>query len=247
MKQSFQRGLAALLILLMLPVPCAFAWTDQAHMAVGMAAGFKQFQNCPAPDVSHVVAKVNGLEQTDSQAHFFNAPGDYEITAADVYAQLEKIGASAEECPEGYVLGAILHTARQCQEVTRRGDFDDYYYAVLLHYVADLAQPLHMSPYDAFNQSHHFDCDNILSDRKEQYPVFAAVRLAAKLTVDEALHFKTEEELAEAIVTLARQSQELANILCREDRTITQEEAILQVSRAASLSKAIMRYCGKME
>lgn len=246
MKQSFQRCLTALLILLMLPVPRVYAWTDQTHMAVGVAAGLKQFQNCAAADVSHDVAKINGLNQTDSQAHFFNVPDDYEITAADVYAQLEKIGKSAEECPNGYVLGAIVHTARLCGELTQSGAFDDYYYAVLLHYIADLAEPLHVSLYDDFNRSHHFACDNVLSDREAEYPVFAAVELADKLTVDDEFRIETEEALVDAIVTLARQSQKIAITMRQEDRMITREEALLQASRAATLSRAVMRYCGKI-
>lgn len=247
MKKTIVRCAAILLLTtLVLPVPRAMAWTDQAHMAAGLAAGFKQFHNCAGADLSHTVAQINGLEQTDSQAHFFNAPADYEITTADVYAQLHDIGKSAKECPEGYILGAILHSVRECREVTQRGDFDDYYYAVLIHYIADLAMPLHVSLYDDFNRSHHFACDNILSDRKAQYPVLAAAWLAARLTVDDELRFETEEELTDAIVTLARQSQELANILRTEDRVIRQEEAILQVSRAATLSRAVLRYCGKI-
>lgn len=246
MKKTILRCAAILLITAMLlPVPRALAWTDQAHMAVGAAAGFTNFHNCVGPDVSHIVAKINGLEQTDFQGHFFNAPGDYEITAADVYAQLQKIGKSSEECPEGCILGGILHSVRQCREATERGDFDEYYYAVLLHYIGDLSQPLHVSPYDDFNQSHHFACDNILTASTAQYPVLDAIQLASKLTVDEEFHVNSEEELVDAIVTLARQSQELANTIRREDRVITQEEALLQVSRAATLSRALLHYCGK--
>ncbi len=248
MKKSFIRGFTALLLsLYLLPTTSALAWTDQAHMAMGMAAGFRRFQNCAGIDISNTVAAINGLPQTDEQAHFFNAPADYEITADDAYDQLQYIGKSREDCPDGYLLGAILHTVRLCKEKTESGAFDDEYYAVLLHYITDLSQPLHMTVYDDFNRSCHFACDDILSDAKAKYPVFASVKLAKKLKVNDKLRFETEEELLEAVIELAGQSQELANNMRREQRNITRKEALLQVSRAATLGKAAMRYCGKIK
>ena len=248
MKKSFiRRFIASLLFLCLLPTASALAWTDQAHMAMGMAAGFSRFQNCGGIDIARTVAAINGLTQTDAQAHFFNAPADYEITAVDAYAQLQDIGKSGEDCPEGYLLGAILHTVRLCKEKTESGAFDDEYYAVLLHYIADMAQPLHMTFYDDFNRSYHFACDDILSDTEVEYPVFASVELAKELEADGELRFETEEALLAAVIDLAGQSQELANILRAEQRSITREEALLQLSRAATLGKAAMRYCGKIE
>lgn len=241
------RLLALLLVLTLAPLMPALAWTDQAHMAIGLAAGFARFQNCAAADISHTVATINGLTQTDVQAHFFNAPEDHELTACDAYTQLQYIGQSREDCPDGYLLGAILHTTRLCREKTAGGEYDDEYYAVLLHYVADLANPLHMSVYDDFNRSHHFACDNILSDNEAAYPVFAAVALADEIPAVEVPCIETEDELLEAVLTLARQSQELNRTMRAEHRNITREEALLQIGRAAALGTAIMRYCGKIE
>ena len=247
MKHRYARRLTALvLILSLMPAVSALAWTDQAHMAMGLAAGFPCFHNCAAADVSHTVAAINGLSQTDSKAHFFNAPADYVLTIEDAYAQLQFVGKPSEECPNGYLLGAILQTTRLCKEKTAAGVFDDEYYAVLLHYVADLAQPLHMSIYDDFNSSYHFACDHILSDSEAEYPVIAAMTLADELTVDDTLRFETEEQLLEGVIALAAQSQELGKTMRAEQRNITREEALLQVSRAATLGKAIMRYCGKI-
>ena len=248
MKKSFiRRFIALLLFLCLLPTASALAWTDQAHMAMGMAAGFSRFQNCGGIDIARTVAAINDLTQTDAQAHFFNAAADYEITMDDAYAQLQDIGKSGEDCPEGYLLGAILHTVRLCKEKTESGAFDDEYYAVLLHYIADMAQPLHMTFYDDFNRSYHFACDDVLSDTEVEYPVFASVELAKELEADGELRFETEEALLAAVIDLAGQSQELANILRAEQRSITREEALLQLSRAATLGKAAMRYCGKIE
>ena len=248
MKKSIIRQFFALLLILcLLPTASALAWTDQAHMAMGMAAGFRCFHNCGGVDLSHTVAAINGLTQADGQAHFFNAPTDYEVTADDVYAQMQDIGKSREECPEGYLLGVILHTVRLCKEQTESGEFDDEYYAVLLHYIADLAQPLHMTFYDDFNRTYHLACDDILSDTEAAYPVFASVALAKELETDDELRFGTEEELLEAVIDLAGQSQELAEIMRAEQRIITREEALRQLSRAATLGKAALRYCGKIE
>ena len=248
MKKTFIRRFTALLLFLcLLPTAGALAWTDQAHMAMGMAAGFRCFQNCGGIDIARTVAAINGLTQSDGQAHFFNAPADYEVTLDDAYAQMQDIGKSGKDCPDGYLLGVILHTVRLCKEKTESGAFDDEYYAVLLHYIADMAQPLHMTFYDDFNRSYHFACDDILSDTEAEYPVFASVKLAEELETDDELRFETEEELLEAVIGLARQSQQLANILRFENRSITREEALLQLSRAATLGKAVIRYCGKIE
>lgn len=248
MKHGYARRLAAMvLILSMMLVTNALAWTDQAHMAMGLAAGFSCFHNCPAADVSHTVAAINNLPQTDSKAHFFNASADYVLTIEDAYAQLQFVGKTSEECPSGYLLGAILQATRLCKEKTAAGAYDDEYYAVLLHYVADLAQPLHMSTYDDFNRSYHFACDHILTDTEAEYPVLAAMSLAEKLTVKADLYFETEEQLLEAVIMLGTQSQELAASMRAGQRSITREEALVQLSRAATLGRAIMRYCGKIK
>lgn len=239
------RLIATVIILVMLPVTASLAWTEQAHMAMGLAAGFARFQDCAAVDIARTIAKINNLTQTDGQAHFFNATDDYVLTVDDAYTQLQHLGQSATDCPDGYLLGAILQTTRICKEKTAAGVYDDEYYATLLHYVADLAQPLHVSFYDDFNRSFHFVSDDILSDTEAVYPVFAAVSLADELTVDDTLVFETEEQLLEAVIALAERSQKLAGTMRAEQRNITREEALLQVSQAASLGRAIMKYCGK--
>lgn len=71
--------------------------------------------------------------------------------------------------------------------------------------------------------------------------------LAGSLTVDDELRFETEEELVDAVVTLAKQSQALAGTIRKENRIVTREEAVLQLSRAAALGRVVLRYCGKIE
>ena len=247
-KHGYARRLAAMMLIFsLMPLANGLAWTDQAHMAMGLAAGFRCFHNCVAPDAARTVAAINGLSETDNQAHFFNAPADYVLTTEDAYAQLQFVGKQGEECPDGYLLGAILQTTRLCKEKTAVGAYDDEYYAVLLHYAADLAQPLHMSVYDDFNRQYHFACDHILTDQEAEYPVLAAIALADELTVDDTLCFETEEQLLEAVITLAAQSQALGKTMRAEQRNITREEALMQVSRAAAIGRAIMRYCGKIK
>lgn len=162
------RLIALILVLSITHVNRALAWTEQAHMAMGLAAGFARFQNCAAADISHTVAAVNGLSQTDEQAHFFNASAVHVFTLDDAYTQLQSIGKSRRDCPDGYLLGAVLQTTRLCKEKTEAGAYDDEYYAVLLHYVAE---PLHISVFDSFNRNYHFACDDILSDNEAEYPV----------------------------------------------------------------------------
>ena len=78
------RLIATVIILVMLPVTASLAWTEQAHMAMGLAAGFARFQDCAAVDIARTIAMINNLTQTDGQAHFFNATDDYVLTVDDV-------------------------------------------------------------------------------------------------------------------------------------------------------------------
>lgn len=221
----------------------ADAWTDQTHMAIALAAGLKSFNNACAPDISHAVAKLNNLPKTDSQAHFFDA--NRPITKKDVYDQLDQIGQQRSDGNEGYVLGEILHVVREAKERTAEGKFDDYYYDVLAHYVGDMSQPLHMTIYDAYNRSHHLKTDMILDRQDVKYDVDGAEIIAKELKVNKNVVFHNEDEIVNALVILANQSHNLATQLRKENRMITQQEAITQASRAATVLHALLVYCGK--
>ncbi|WP_196594171.1 phospholipase C/P1 nuclease family protein [Pectinatus sottacetonis] len=225
--------------------PKAYAWTDQVHLAIGYAAGFKGFHNDSAPDVSHTVAILNNLPKTDAEAHFYDAT--HPITPNDVYTQLKEIGAQRQDGNTGYLLGEILHTVRMAKQRTSSGKFDDYYYAVLCHYVGDLSMPLHVSAYDAFNKKYHFATDSMLDYKNVPYDIDGAERIAKEIKIDDSVRYHNETDVVNAIVSLANKSYNLSQKMRAENRMPTHEEAIEQVSRSATMFKALMRYCGKLK
>ncbi|MCH3959884.1 MAG: hypothetical protein LKE51_11075 [Selenomonas sp.] len=79
---------------------------------------------------------INKIKRNDGQGHFFDA--SKAPTRADVDTQLEQIGMSRDECPDGYILGGIVNATRKAKAWTEMGKFDDYNYAIL--------GPLHRRP-----------------------------------------------------------------------------------------------------
>lgn len=221
----------------------ANAWTDQTHMAIERAAGLRSYHNAGGPDVSKTVSAINRLKRNDGQAHFFDAVKP--PTREDVDAQLEMIGMSRDDCPDGYILGAILNTVRKSKEWTEMGRFDDYNYAILGHYCGDLSMPLHLSVYDDFNRKHHLNVDQTLTRSDVVWDVDAVPQIAKEIVVDDSVRFQSEEEIIDYMLEIARESYELANTMRKEDREITKEEALARCGRSATFFRALMRYCGK--
>lgn len=219
------------------------AWTDQTHMAIERAAGLMSYQNACSPDVAKTIMNVNKIRKNDGQAHFYDAAKA--PTRADVDAQLQMLGMQRDECPDGYILGAIVNSVRKSKAWTEQGKFDDYNYAMLGHYIGDLVQPLHMSVYDDFNRKNHLAIDHILNHNEVKWDVDGVPLIAAEIKVDDSLRFKDEEELINHMVKLANESYDLGQKLRKENRLITHDEAISRVSKAATFFRACMRYCGK--
>lgn len=238
-----KKAIPALLLALSVSMPSAFAWTDQTHMAIERAAGLKSYQNAPAPDVMKADVRINHLPKDDGQAHFFDA--DHMPTRADVTKQLTEIGMNRQQAPDGYLLGAIINATRAAKAQTASGRFDDYYYAVLGHYVGDLSMPLHLSVYDNFNRQHHLAIDQTLNRNDVSWDVDAVPLITKEMTVDDGLRFQNEDEVINEMLNIAQESYELAQTLRKENRNLTHAEAIACVNRSASFFRALMRYCGK--
>ena len=221
----------------------AEAWTDQTHMAIERAAGFSGYQNACAPDVSKTVMTINKIKKNDGQGHFFDA--SKAPTRADVDTQLEQIGMSRDECPDGYILGGIVNPTRKAKAWTEMGKFDDYNYAILGHYIGDLSMPLHMSVYDDFNRKHHLNIDQTLNRSDVKWDVDGAALIAKEIKVDDSVRFNNEEELINYMLKIANESFEKAQQLRKENRELTHEEGIQRVSESATFFRAVMRYCGK--
>lgn len=218
----------------------AQAWHDQAHMAIGRAAGFSGYHNCAAADVSHTVNRINNIKEGDNKSHFFDSAD--EVTTNDVYAQLDLIG---EQTGEGHILGAILKATRDAKDRTAKGKFSDYYYAVLIHYCGDLSQPLHVAAYDDFNKKNHFKFDAALEDTTAAFAVEAVPALAAKLTVDKTVVFNSEEDVVNYVTYVANSAHNLSEQCKAENRVITYNEAVAQCSKSATLAHALLAYCSK--
>lgn len=220
----------------------AFAWTDQAHMAIARAAGLKSFHNACAPDVAKHMMKINNYRQTANKAHFFNATCI--IAKEDVYNQLAMIE-DHKGINDGYILGAVVQTVRRAKDITAAGGFDEYEYDILAHYIGDLVQPLHMSKYDEFNRKWHLKTDIILDDPNAKWDVDGAVSISKELKIDNKLEIKSEDELVNHLVILANESYTLAEKMRKDKSGLTREEALTRASRGASFLRAVMRYCGK--
>lgn len=221
----------------------ADAWTDQTHMAIERAAGLKSYHNACAPDVSKTIMVLNKIRKSEGQAHFYDAAKP--PTRANVDEQLEMLGQSRDECPDGYILGAIVNTVRKSKSWTEQGKFDDYNYGTLGHYIGDLVQPLHMSVYDDFNRKNHLAVDHVLNHNEVKWDADGVPLIAAELKVDDTLTFADEEALISHMLVLANESYELGLKLRKEDRIITHEEAIDRASKAATFFRACLKYCGK--
>lgn len=221
----------------------AEAWTDQTHMAIERAAGLSSYQNACAPDVSKTVSAINKLKKNDGQGHFFDASKP--PTRKDVEEQLEMIGQSRDDSPDGWILGAIINATRKSKAWTEMGRFDDYNYAILGHYCGDLSMPMHMSVYDDFNKKHHLNIDQTLNRSDVKYDVDGVPLITKEMTVDDSVRFNSEDEIIDYMLKIANESFELGQKLRAEDRELTHEEAIQRVNRSATFFRAIMRYCGK--
>ena len=104
--------------------------------------------------------------------------------------------------------------------------------------MSDLSQPLHNTAYDTFNWRHHKEIDGIINDevldnldRIKIYPI----------------KIESEEDLAEEVAKIANDAKELGYKLEEENRPLTKDEAYKQISRSASLFRAILVYLGKVE
>ena len=227
----------------MMVSPTADAWTDQTHMAIAKAGGLESYHNACAADVSHTVAYMNNIWLTDSPAHYFDAVKP--PNRQDVAEQLNLIGLSKKKAPNGYLLGAIVNAVRKAKTRTEKSKFDDYYYAVIAHYIGDLSQPLHISAYDDFNKSHHLQVDDTLTCKNVAWDVDGAGYIAKELHIDDSVRFNDETELVDYMLKIANESFELSQKLRHDNRVITREEAVQRASRSATMLRAVLRYCGK--
>jgi len=222
-------------LFIVLNISSAYAWHDETHLAVAKAAGYKKWHNAAGPDITKI--KAGRIEQNN---HYFNNNANAEVNPEMVMSQIARYNDPADM--EGHLYGAIIASLREYKKTSRRGKYPEYHIAFCAHYTGDLSQPLHNTPYDAFNKARHSANDgtvenealkNIHLIENNMYPII--------LRQD---HF--EEDLAREISRIANISRLLGIKLRSENRDMTKEEAYIQLGHSASLLKAILKNKTKM-
>jgi len=213
----------------------AFGWHDETHLAVAKAAGYSKWYNAVGADITKT--KAGSIEFYN---HYFDNNNNVEVNPEMVLSQVNKYNNRGDK--EGHLYGAIIASLRGYKKTVEAGKYPEYHIAFCAHYAGDLSQPLHNTPYDDFNKTHHVVNDglvenevlkNIARIEKNMYPV----NLNPK-------HF--EEDLSREIARIANLSRTLGYKLRTENRDMTREEVYIQLGHSASLLKAILKYLGKI-
>jgi hypothetical protein len=144
---------------------------------------------------------------------------------------------------EGHLYGAIIASLREYAETTERSKYAEYHLAFCVHYVTDLSQPLHNTPYDDFNRMYHYVNDGIVDDgilenifkiKENMYPIHLR-------------HKNFERDLAKEVARIANDARRLGYKLRKESRDMTKEEAYKQLGHSASLLRAILEHPGLLK
>jgi hypothetical protein len=213
----------------------AFGWHDKTHMAISQAAGYENWYNSAAPDVTKTKAA-----DKEAANHWFNNCPDVEITAQMVLDQAQRYNDPNDN--EGHLYGAIIAALREYNKAKKSGNYAEYHMAFCAHYIGDLSMPLHNvpdNPYGGFNDTdYHQRNENVIED---------SVQSNIKRLQDNMYNIaiKDETDLAREIARIANISRQLAKKLkmrAAKKMDITPKEAYEQVGHSASLLKAVLAY-----
>jgi len=224
------RGLIYLLLILNITPGTSWAWYDKTHLAIAKAAGYQNWYNAAAADITKV--KAGAIEDKN---HFFNNDRNEEVTAKVVMGQIGRYNHAQDE--EGHLYGAIVAALREFQSARSAGQYAEYHMAFAVHYIGDLSQPLHNTSHDRFNKGHHAANDGIV-DRKVMDNIGEIQKKMYEISLRPD-HF--DEDLAKEIARIANISRRLGLKLRTENRDMTQEEAYVQLGHSASLLKAVLK------
>jgi hypothetical protein len=129
----------------------------------------------------------------------------------------------------GHLYGAIIPSVRDYIREKKKGKYGEYHLAFCAHYVGDLSQPLQSIEHNLFNRKYHKEINGVANDeildnldKIKVYPISIG----------------SEREIAR----IANQAMALGYKLEDEGRVLTKEEAYRQLSRSASLFRAIVEY-----
>lgn len=226
----------SLALFLFFNLSAASGWHDETHLAVAKAAGYSRWYNAAGPDITKI--KADFIERNN---HYFDNEKDVLVTARTVLAQISRYNSPTDS--EGHLYGAIIASLREYEKTVKAGKYPEYHVAFCAHYIGDLSQPLHNTPYDAFNKKHHS-----VNDGTVENEVLKNISLLEKNIYPANLrpeHF--EEDLAGEIARIANISRTLGHKLRKENRDMTREEAYVQLGHSASLLKAVLKHIGKID
>lgn len=231
--RKFSNGsIAGLLLLLPFLYPgTAAAWYTETHLAVAKAAGYRQWYNAAAADITKI--KAGSIE---SYNHFFNNPGNVKVTPGMVLSQAQRYNMPGDR--EGHLYGAIISSLREYAAAREKGRYAEYHIAFTVHYITDLSQPLHNIPYDEFNRANHPADDGVVE--KEVLTNTAGIKRYMYPVKLRPGHF--EKDLAVEIARVAGISRRLGLKLKKEGRIMTKQEAYIQLGHSASLLRAVLQY-----
>ena len=219
----------ACLMFFLLSVP-ALAWHDETHLAIARAAGYEKYYNAVGPDM----IKAASIETGN---HYFNNNAGAVIAMEMVLQQARRYDQPGDA--EGHLLGAIIAALRKYDEVRASNKYAECHLAFAAHYIGDLSQPLHNTPYDVFNTAHHAANDGII-EAEVLNNLSRIERHMYEIKLDPG---HCELALAVEIARIANMAREFGNRLRKEDRDMTKDEAYILAGHSASLFKAWLTCC----
>jgi hypothetical protein len=207
----------------------ASAWHDQTHLAIARAAGFRTWYNSAGADIAK--ERAGDMEKYN---HFVDLEDD-EVVSPTLPLEQAMLANDPKDT-KGHLYGAIIATIRDYKQSASQAKYSEYHLAYLAHYIGDLSQPLHNYKYDFFNKTHHVAFDGIVeNDFNVLIPEIK--RYMEDVTISKVC---LERDVAREVSKIANISHQLAMRLCKENRSITKDEAYRQLALSASLLRAIL-------
>lgn len=207
----------------------SYAWHDETHLAIAKAAGYARWYNMAGPDIAK--QKAGSLEKYN---HYFNNPMNKEVTPALVLDQVGRYNNPNDQY--GHLYGAIIASLKQYAESKIEGKYAEYHLVYCAHYIGDLSNPLHNTPYDDFNKRRHSANDGVV----EQEVLARLERINAYMIPVELRKDHLDDDLAREISRIANITRRLGYVLREERRDMTEREAYIQLGYSASLLRAVL-------
>jgi hypothetical protein len=209
----------------------AFGWHDKTHLAISKAAGYENWYNSAAPDVTKT--KAGDIEANN---HWYNNNAGVDVTDKMVLCQARMYNYPGDA--EGHLYGAIIASLQDyIREIKDPSKYAEYHLAFCAHYIGDLSMPFHNMPYGKFNdRDRHTKNDGTI-----EFSVLNNIGRIQENMYD--IKIQSEGDLAREIARIANISHKFALKLEKDNKDImTQDEAYAQIYHSASLLKAVLTY-----